>query len=304
MPAGSAGKRYAQAAAAIAQQAGTWSRWRQDLTIAAAALRDDRLLAVLQAPRVSLARKSAILAALFGEQLATETIHLLQLLVRRRRIALFAEVHRWFLELADRAEGIERYTVVSAVPLAEDERTAEWDSVRNYQARNFLRDELKEGDGVLFYHSSADPVGVVGTAAVRDPAFVRALVAAHGPARVVVGLDAVDGRIAVSGWTEATDVTASALMAEMASAGVRRFVHTDIARDGMLGSPDFDGLADLVRQARELGADVRVIASGGVATLDHLRRLAELGVEGAIVGSAIYRGSVDLAEAVAELAGG
>ncbi|MCH8973633.1 MAG: 1-(5-phosphoribosyl)-5-[(5-phosphoribosylamino)methylideneamino]imidazole-4-carboxamide isomerase [Chloroflexi bacterium] len=144
---------------------------------------------------------------------------------------------------------------------------------------------------------------VVGTAAVRDPKLVSELLDVHGPARVVVGLDAVDGLIAVSGWTESTRVPAADLMARMAEAGVRRFIATDVARDGMLSSPDFDGLAALVRQARELGGGVRVIASGGVAELDHLRRLAALGVEGAIVGRAVYEGTVDLAEAVAELGG-
>ena len=143
---------------------------------------------------------------------------------------------------------------------------------------------------------------VVGTAAVRDPKLVAALLDVHGIERVVVGLDAVDGFIAVSGWTESTRVGAADLMTRMAEMGVRRFIATDVARDGMLTSPDFDGLADLVRLGRELGG-VRVIASGGVASIDHLRRLADLGVEGTIVGRAIYEGAVDLAEAVAELGG-
>ncbi len=144
---------------------------------------------------------------------------------------------------------------------------------------------------------------VVGTAAVQDPQLVSELLEAHGPERVVVGLDAVEGLIAVSGWTERTRVPVADLMARMAEAGVRRFIATDVERDGMLSSPDFEGLAALVRRARELGEDVRVIASGGVAELDHLRRLAALGVEGAIVGRAVYEGALDLAEAVAELGG-
>ncbi len=144
---------------------------------------------------------------------------------------------------------------------------------------------------------------VVGTAAVQNPQLVSELLEAHGPERVVVGLDAVEGLIAVSGWTERTRVPVADLMARMAEAGVRRFIATDVARDGMLSSPDFEGLAALVRRARELGEDVRVIASGGVAELDHLRRLAALGVEGAIVGRAVYEGALDLAEAVAELGG-
>ncbi len=143
---------------------------------------------------------------------------------------------------------------------------------------------------------------VVGTAAVEDPQLVSELLEAHGPERLVVGLDAVDGFIALSGWTERTSVPATDLMTQMAEAGVQRFIATDVSRDGTLGSPDFDGLAGLVRRAGELGG-VRIIASGGVAELDHLRRLAARGVEGAIVGRAVYEGAVDLAEAVAELGG-
>ena len=149
-------------------------------------------------------------------------------------------------------------------------------------------------------HAGIDRV-VLGTAAVRDAALVQELVAAHGAGRIAVGLDARDGLVAVSGWTEGTEVSASALMADMAGAGVQRFIYTDISRDGTLSGPNFDAVSMIVQRARELGGDVRIIASGGVAGLDDLRRLAALGVEGAIVGSALYRGTVDLAEAVAEL---
>ena len=142
---------------------------------------------------------------------------------------------------------------------------------------------------------------VVGTAAVQDAELVRELVATHGPERIAVGLDARDGLIAVSGWTVATDVTAADLMADMARAGICRFIYTDIWRGSTLTAPNFDAVSGIVQRGRELGEDVRVIASGGVASLDDLRRLAALGVEGAIVGSALYRGTVDLAEAVAEL---
>jgi len=86
----------------------------------------------------------------------------------------------------------------------------------------------------------------------------------------------------------------------MHALGVRRFVYTDIARDGMLSSPNFEAVAEMVAHAEQLGG-AAIIASGGIADAEHLRRLAGAGVEGAIVGSAIYRGTVDLAAIVAEL---
>ena len=124
MPAGSAGKRYAQAAAQIARQAGSWARWRQDLAAIAEVLQDESLLAILQAPRVGLTRKLELVDSIFGGTLTTEAMNLVQLLIRRRRIGLFADMQRWFLELADVAEGIERYTITTAVPLTDDLRGA------------------------------------------------------------------------------------------------------------------------------------------------------------------------------------
>ena len=141
---------------------------------------------------------------------------------------------------------------------------------------------------------------VLGTAAVEDPSMVAKLVEQHGAERIVVGLDARDGMVAVSGWTETTGVAATELMSQMHALGVRRFIYTDIARDGMLSSPNFEALAEMVAHAEKLGG-AAIIASGGIGDADHLRTLAESGVEGAIVGSAIYRGTVDLAAVIAEL---
>ncbi len=124
MPAGSAGKRYAQAAAQIARQAGSWARWRQDLAAIAEVFQDESLLAILQAPRVGLTRKLELVDSIFGGTLTAEAMNLVQLLIRRRRIGLVADVQRWFLELADVAEGIERYTITTAVPLTDDLRGA------------------------------------------------------------------------------------------------------------------------------------------------------------------------------------
>lgn len=141
---------------------------------------------------------------------------------------------------------------------------------------------------------------VLGTAAVEEPALVEQALAAHGAERVVVGIDARDGIVSVAGWTEASEIAAADLLERMADLGAWRFVYTDITRDGTLTSPNFAAVSEMVERADAAGG-ARVVASGGIAEIAHLRTLAELGAEGAIVGSAIYRDALDLAAAVAEL---
>jgi phosphoribosylformimino-5-aminoimidazole carboxamide ribotide isomerase len=134
---------------------------------------------------------------------------------------------------------------------------------------------------------------VMGSAAVADPPLVD-VVAAVVP--VAVGLDHRRGELAVHGWTEASGVTLDAALARFASAAA--FVITDIERDGMLGGPDVDGLAAAVAATA-----VPVIASGGVGTLDDVRRLAAIdGLHGIITGRALYEGRFSVADAVAVLA--
>lgn len=134
---------------------------------------------------------------------------------------------------------------------------------------------------------------VLGTAAVEDPELVRTACRKWGE-RIVVGIDARDGMVATRGWREATSMAALTLARHMVELGVRRLIYTDIARDGTLTQPNYIAVAKLVQSVA-----VPVVASGGVASLDHLRELAGLGVEGAIVGKALYTGDVDLAAAFA-----
>jgi phosphoribosylformimino-5-aminoimidazole carboxamide ribotide isomerase len=144
---------------------------------------------------------------------------------------------------------------------------------------------------------------VIGTAAIEDPGMVARAILEHGADRIVVGLDADDGKVAVAGWRETTDMDATELMSTMVAVGVQRFVFTDIARDGTLTEPNFASVATMIEHGRTLGG-VHIVAAGGIGATEHLRRLAELGAESAIVGSAIYRGTVDLREAVAEIQAG
>ncbi len=135
---------------------------------------------------------------------------------------------------------------------------------------------------------------VIGTAAVRNPDLVKALCEKHGSHRVVVAVDAKNGMAALQGWTEASQVSALDLAGRMAALGVARLLYTDIARDGMLSGPD---LATNSRLASETG--LAVLASGGVASVADIQQLAKTGVEGVVVGRALYTGALDLREALA-----
>lgn len=132
---------------------------------------------------------------------------------------------------------------------------------------------------------------ILGTAATAD-GFVEKAVARFG-AHVAVGVDAKNGRVAVKGWTESTDLDAFEFCRRMQDCGVRTLICTDISRDGMMGGTN----ADLYRKlAARL--DVDVIASGGVSTLDDVRRLKAIGLHGAIVGKAYYVKAFSLREAI------
>jgi phosphoribosylformimino-5-aminoimidazole carboxamide ribotide isomerase len=133
---------------------------------------------------------------------------------------------------------------------------------------------------------------VIGTAAAIDPAIVPEAVAALGAERIVVGIDARAGRVAIRGWTETSELTAEGLARRVAGEGVRTVVYTDVARDGMLTGPDLDG----ARRLQDAG--LNVIASGGVAGAGDIRAAREAGLAGAIVGRALYEGRLTLAEAL------
>lgn len=136
---------------------------------------------------------------------------------------------------------------------------------------------------------------VLGTAALEDRDLLQWAAAVYD-GRLAVGIDARGGLVATRGWRETSQVPALHLARDMVALGVRRLIFTDIGRDGTLAGPNFAAMAEMVA-----AVPVPVIASGGVASLDHLLRLAELGVEATIVGRALYVGQVDLAEALRAL---
>ncbi len=137
---------------------------------------------------------------------------------------------------------------------------------------------------------------VIGTAAVRDPAFVREAARAH-PGKVAVGIDARNGYVAVEGWAETSDLAAADLGRRFEDAGVAAIVYTDIGRDGVLTGLDIDGTLAL---AAAVG--IPVIASGGLASIADVRRLLQPDcaiLDGAITGRALYDGRLDASEALA-----
>lgn len=143
---------------------------------------------------------------------------------------------------------------------------------------------------------------VVGTAVLSDPDLLRWAIDRLGDG-LVVALDARQGKVATHGWTQVSDRDAWEVAAELVSTGVRRLLYTDIGRDGTLGGPNLAAL----RRIAEAAPPLELIASGGVATLDDLRRLRDLGVPtitGVIVGRALYENRFTVGEALDVLAGG
>ena len=140
---------------------------------------------------------------------------------------------------------------------------------------------------------------ILGSVAVHNPDLVKAACAKYGN-RVVVGIDAKDGIVAVDGWGVSGNVQVGSLAKAMAEAGVRTIIYTDIARDGTLEGVNVEATA---RLARESG--IRIVASGGVKSVEDIRALKPYekdGIEGVIVGKSIYMGTLDLQEAI-EIAG-
>ena len=133
---------------------------------------------------------------------------------------------------------------------------------------------------------------ILGTKAVESPAFVKEAIQKFDADKIVIGIDAKDGMVAIKGWETVSNVDAVRLALDMKELGVKTIIYTDIAKDGMLLGPNFVQTARLVETT---GMDI--VASGGVSCMKDLEQLERIGVEGAILGKAIYEKRVDLKEA-------
>ena len=134
---------------------------------------------------------------------------------------------------------------------------------------------------------------ILGTAAVEDPKLIKEACRKFSES-IIVGVDAREGHIAIHGWRQETGLKTIEFTKSMVQLGVKRFIYTDISRDGTLTEPNFTTIFELVTAIK-----LPIVAAGGISSLNHLRVLKQLGVEGAIVGKALYTGDINLKQALA-----
>lgn len=131
---------------------------------------------------------------------------------------------------------------------------------------------------------------IIGTVAIKEPDWTKEIIKKYG-SRIIVSIDAIKGYIATEGWESISNIKAIDYIQELKSYGLRRIVYTDIEKDGMLMGPNFKMYEDIVKKV-----SIEVIASGGVTTLNDIRKLKSIGLYGAIIGKALYDGKLDLKE--------
>jgi phosphoribosylformimino-5-aminoimidazole carboxamide ribotide isomerase len=162
---------------------------------------------------------------------------------------------------------------------------------------------LRDADAVARVLAAGADRVILGTAALRDPGFAKAMVARHGVDRIVVSVDARDGRVAAAGWTEQTDTRVAAALSQLREHGVRRFVFSCIERDGVLAGPDRTALG---AACEVLGDEDEIVYSGGVSSIEDLVSLRAAGLaplRGVIVGTALFEGRLTVAAGQAALDG-
>lgn len=129
-----------------------------------------------------------------------------------------------------------------------------------------------------------------GSIAVKEPVKFTSWITAYGAEKIILGADALDGKIAVSGWQEESDLEIESFIKDYVEKGIAYVISTDISKDGMLEGPSFDLYQSILKKLPE----IKLIASGGVSSINDLIKLKEQGLEGAIVGKAIYEGFIRL----------
>ncbi len=151
---------------------------------------------------------------------------------------------------------------------------------------------IRDMETVEKYFSVGVDRVILGTAAVKDEAFLKAAVEKYGE-KIAVGADIKDGKIAIKGWIEKSDIEAFDFCRKMQDIGVKTLICTDISKDGAMRGANHE----LYRELSER-FDMQIVASGGVSSLEDVKKLAELGIYGAIIGKAYYTGAIDLREAI------
>jgi len=134
---------------------------------------------------------------------------------------------------------------------------------------------------------------IIGTRAVENPAFVKEAIATFGADKIVVGIDAKNGMVAIEGWEKVSDYFAISLALTMKEAGVKTIIYTDIAKDGMLQGPNIPYTKEMMQ-----ATGLNIIASGGMSSMKDLEMLQEIDVYGAVIGKALYENRIDLKTAI------
>lgn len=155
---------------------------------------------------------------------------------------------------------------------------------------------IRSLDTVEYYLSGGISRVILGSIALKNPRIVKEAVAEYGD-RIAVGIDAKNGKVAAEGWLDDSDVDYIALAREMIRAGVGTFIFTDISKDGTLSGVNAEQLSALADATR---GQCNIIASGGVHTIEDIRICREMGLYGTICGKSLYKGTLDLREAIAE----
>ncbi len=151
---------------------------------------------------------------------------------------------------------------------------------------------IRSMDTVRAYLDAGVDRVILGTAAVTDPAFLQAALAEYGE-RIAVGVDIKDGRVAIKGWLETAEDDALTFCEKMQKMGVRTIISTDISKDGAMMGANHELYRTLAEKF-----DLQIVASGGVSSLDDVKKLRALDLYGAIIGKAYYTGAIDLREAI------
>ena len=175
--------------------------------------------------------------------------------------------------------------------------TTNFDTIAQIAAASDLHMEvgggIRDEERICSYLNSGACRVILGTAALRQPHFLRSMVEKYG-SKIAVGVDARDGKVAVSGWLDVTDVDSLEFCKQLSEWGVQTVIYTDIAADGMLSGPNRQIYPRLTAIP-----NLDIVASGGVTSLDDVIVLRRAGCRAAIIGKALYSGKIDLTKALA-----
>jgi len=133
---------------------------------------------------------------------------------------------------------------------------------------------------------------ILSTNAIKNPEMVKKLCDEIGTKHVIISIDAENGFVSINGWTEKTKISSINLITQMVRLGINQFIYTDITKDGTLSEPNYNNIRELIN------SEYSISVAGGITHIDHLKKLKKIGVDGAIIGKAIYTGNINLHEAL------